>query len=588
MANGRMTVDALREQVERIEAEVGTQVSRLDVEIGTATEANSTLSTQIADTVLRLDSQRESMETREKAVEERMGSFHDRMRAMTEEFEERIRSLEGEIVLLKRAVVQGTPSAADPPPEKVRVPEPKTFGGARNTKDLENFLWDMEQYFIAARIPVGEQVTITTMYLTGDTKLWWRTRTSDDAAAGRPKIESWEILKKELKDQFLPLNTTWMARESLKKLKQTGSVRDYVKEFSSLILDIKDMSEVDKLFNFMSGLQGWAQTELRRQGVQDLPSAMAATDCLSDYLVTSSPTPTQKGKGHSKESNRKSDGKLSKSGGKGWKKPHDAQAKVGERATSSQTTRPSGCFICDGPHRARDCPKNEKLNALRAEDGEDSGAEAPTRASPLQLLNAMRAEATHRGLMYVELLTGGQKIVALVDSGATHNFISTREAARLGLKLAKDDSKLKAVNNQAQETHGMAKNMAIQLGDWKGMVDFLTVPLDDFDFILGNDFFQRAKVALLSHLNGLLIMDEKQPCFVADISKPPKRPSGEKTLSALQLEKGLRKGEHTYVAAMIEIKPDKQVEVPDVVAAILRRFADVMPPELPKKLPPRR
>ena len=99
------------------------------------------------------------METREKAVEERMETLHDRMRAMTEEFEERTRSFEGEIVLLKRAIVQGTPSASDPPPTKVQVPEPKPFGGARNAQDLENFLWDMEQYFIAARIPVGEQVT---------------------------------------------------------------------------------------------------------------------------------------------------------------------------------------------------------------------------------------------------------------------------------------------------------------------------------------------------------------------------------------------------------------------------------------------
>ena len=435
---------------------------------------------------------------------------------------------------------------------------------------------------------MGEQVTITTMYLTGDAKLWWLTRTSDDAAAGQPNIESWEILKKELKDQFLPTNTASMARESMKKLKRKGSVRDYVKEFSSLILDIKDMSEVDKLFNFMSGLQGWAQTELRRQGVQDLPSSMAAVDCLSDYRVTSSSTPTQKGRGQNKESNRNSDGKTSKSGGKGWKKPPDMQAKVGEKGTSSQSTRPSRCFICDGPHRARDCPKKEKLNALMAEDGEDSEAEVPTRANPLQLLNAMRAEATHRGLMYVELLNEGQKIVALVDSGATHNFVSTKEAARLDFKLAKDDSKLKAVNSQAQQTHGMAKNMAIQIGDWKGTIDFISVPLDDFDFILGNDFFQRVKVALLSHLNVLLIMDEKQPCFLAGISKPPKRPSGEKTLSALQLEKGLRKDEHTYVAAMIEIKLDKQVEVPNAIAPILTRFVDVMPPELPKKLPPRR
>ena len=72
------------------------------------------------------------------------------------------------------------------------------------------------------------------------------------------------------------------------------------------------------------------------------------------------------------------------------------------------------------------------------------------------------------------------------------------------------------------------------------------------------------------------------------ISKPPKKPSGERTLSALQIEKGLKKGEHTYVAALIEIKPDKQVEIPNAVVPILRKFADVMPPELPKKLPPRR
>ena len=134
----------------------------------------------------------------------------------------------------------------------------------------------------------------------------------------------------------------------------------------------------------------------------------------------------------------------------------------------------------------------------------------------------------------------------------------------------------------------MVKNMAIQIGDWKGTIDFLSVPLDDFDFILGNNFFQRAKVALLPHLNGLLIMDKKKPCFVVGISNSPKRPSREKTLSALRLEKGLRKGEHTYVMALIEIKKDKYVEGPDAIAPILSRFADVMPLELPKKLSSRR
>lgn len=58
-------------------------------------------------------------------------------------------------------------------------------------------------------------------------------------------------MKKELKDQFLSANFAWVAKEFLKRLRHTRSMRDYIKEFSSLMLDIKNMLEKDKLFNFM-------------------------------------------------------------------------------------------------------------------------------------------------------------------------------------------------------------------------------------------------------------------------------------------------------------------------------------------------
>ena len=167
----------------------------------------------------------------------------------------------------------------------------------RNAKDLENFLWDMEQYFEVAHIFPREQVTLTTMYLSGDAKLWWNMRSNDDAKLGRLRTSTLETLKKELKDQFFPSNMAWMARESLKRLKQIETITDYVKEFSSLILDIKDMSEVDKLFNFMSGLQKWTQIELRFQGVREIPSAIVAVDFLVDYRLDASSLASKKGKG---------------------------------------------------------------------------------------------------------------------------------------------------------------------------------------------------------------------------------------------------------------------------------------------------
>ena len=53
-------------------------------------------------------------------------------------------------------------------PSKVRVLEPKGFRGARNAKELEIFLWDMEQFFKATHVLEDEMVSIISMYLYGD------------------------------------------------------------------------------------------------------------------------------------------------------------------------------------------------------------------------------------------------------------------------------------------------------------------------------------------------------------------------------------------------------------------------------------
>ena len=134
----------------------------------------------------------------------------------------------------------------------------------------------MEQYFTAVRVPDADKLNITTMYLSGDAKLWWRTCNVDDVSAGRPRIDTWDKLIKEMRDQFLPSNASWLARDKLKRLRKTGSVREYIKEFTSVMLDKQNMSDEDKLHNFISGMQGWAQNELRRQKLKDLPGASAA------------------------------------------------------------------------------------------------------------------------------------------------------------------------------------------------------------------------------------------------------------------------------------------------------------------------
>ena len=63
------------------------------------------------------------------------------------------------------------------------------------------------------------------------------------------------LSKQSIKRQFYPEDVSYLARKNIKRLKHTGSIREYVKEFSTLMLEIPNMSEKELLFNFMDNLQ---------------------------------------------------------------------------------------------------------------------------------------------------------------------------------------------------------------------------------------------------------------------------------------------------------------------------------------------
>ncbi|RVW78229.1 hypothetical protein CK203_054712 [Vitis vinifera] len=78
----------------------------------------------------------------------------------------------------------------------------------------------------------------------------------------------------------------------------------------------------------------------------------------------------------------------------------------------------AGCFIYNGPHRARDCPKREKLSALVTADYKgDSDSETAPIVNPLQLLNVINGEApVQKSLMHVHAMVNGVPVKALVDN----------------------------------------------------------------------------------------------------------------------------------------------------------------------------
>lgn len=99
------------------------------------------------------------------------------------------------------------------------------------------------------------------MHLVEDAKVWWRSRYVD-IQEGHCIIDTSDSLKKELCFQFFPENVEILARQKFCELKHTGNIREYVKQFAGLMLDIHDMSEIDNVFCFVEGLKPWAKTKL--------------------------------------------------------------------------------------------------------------------------------------------------------------------------------------------------------------------------------------------------------------------------------------------------------------------------------------
>ncbi|KAL2921171.1 Nuclear receptor-interacting protein 3 [Bienertia sinuspersici] len=209
----------------------------------------------------------------------------------------------------------------------------------------------------------------------------------------------------------------------------------------SLMLDIDGMSEQDKLYAFIAGLKPWAQTELRRQKVEDLTSAIIAAEALVDWKPRNENADKGKEKAHDKEKKRKfrkfkgSDKKF-----KRWNK-EDSDGKTDKKDEASTSKKPKfegGCFICNGPHLARQCPKRQQLSAILSEENNEEGAhdggDTPLRISNMRLLNAMNTEdAGVDGLMYCKVRLNGRDLMAMFDTGASHNFIKESVARRLGL-----------------------------------------------------------------------------------------------------------------------------------------------------------
>ena len=158
---------------------------------------------------------------------------------------------------------------------------PETFHG-RTSEDVSQWIFSMEQYFLAVKVQEDRQkVNYATSLLRGSAALWWRQLVED---SGRP--DHWNVFSNALRYQFVTTNTSIETRYHLSTLHQKSGhgVTEYARQCVSLCLRLRDMTETDKIFYFVRGLR---KPEVRRDVLSRNPDTLADAIRLAEISDSS-------------------------------------------------------------------------------------------------------------------------------------------------------------------------------------------------------------------------------------------------------------------------------------------------------------
>ncbi|KAK9667740.1 hypothetical protein RND81_13G008300 [Saponaria officinalis] len=348
-----------------------------------------------------------------------------------------VEELKIEVATLRIRRIRDSPSPETP---KIKVPEPPKYSGERDSKEIDNFLWSIEHYFSNVHILDDDtKIRTATLYLIKDAILWWRRREAD-IQRGTCTITTWVEFKTDFKKQFYPENAAEVALKKLRNLRQTGTIRDYVKQFSTLSLEIVDMHESISLLYFMDGLKRGAEQELKRRDVKTLSDAIACAESLYEGPSEMTDRITRNDNGYKGRNGGRDSSQAPKPSI--WKTSESKGHYKGKLKEKSYSRGDAKCFLCEGSHLIRDCPTRHRINAMtkayipdpeesesamtKAYESDDGQSEGEAKIGALRLLNNMSKDPKTKGgdglptkdndLIFVEALVNGTPSIAMLDS----------------------------------------------------------------------------------------------------------------------------------------------------------------------------
>lgn len=381
--------------------------------------------------------------------------------------------------------------------KKIEMP---SFDGSRTYE----WLVDVEHFFMLGRYCDVAKLDVIPLCLQGAAKKWFAWVLKRDG------FSDWEDFKQRLVIRFsYSIDNEPEAR--LFAIRQTGPIADYVSEFEALSSQVPDLADHSLEKIFYNGLSPEMKEVIRMkdpQGLQNYIAAVLKMESSTFCKVVGDASNTSKVQQRSYEKHQYKTQTATDKPKAVFvdAKPRDSGQQSGQRprqkysdAELDNMRREGVCFKCGAKWsraHAAVCPNKELriltvINGLDLEVVEDINEEIVWQGVPKSPELKTLSYNSFMGISSPKTTNlpgrvGNLKVIVLLDSGASHNFIFPEVVKRLRLKVFADSSlDVLLGNGVIVKGLGVCRSVSFQLNSTTFTSDFISLELGSVDVILG-------------------------------------------------------------------------------------------------------
>ncbi|CAA0813637.1 Unknown protein, partial [Striga hermonthica] len=392
--------------------------------------------------------------------------------------------------------------------ERPKPDKPRFVMSIFTGSDPESWLNRIAQYFELNKTDGHDRVRYAAFYLDGEANVWWQWLSW--IYRRRQQVITWADFERELLTRF-GTSDYHNYNETIARIRQTGNLREYIKEFERLACRVRDWSEDALVGAFVAGLRFDLAAEVRLERSDTMHNAMEVARRREDHLVA-----TRRGRADMRYTDTRCTGPNPAMAGTRPSVSNRPAGSIVRRLSPEEVKRRREkglCFKCEERftpgHQCKQAfvievaNPDEEGSENEEEPHQDIVVEGPDEEAEI----SMNAMAGIRGprTMWLSAWVKDRKIVVLVDNGSSHNFINAELSQRLNLPTTNiEPFEVRVANGERLQCTKSFRKVPIRFSGVTVKADLYALPLVGPDVVLGVQWLEGLGKVTTDYRTGIM------------------------------------------------------------------------------------